>query len=662
MLFKRAPITRNNLFSHPRIAIVIGLLLMFVAEKIRVSWRSYTKEKTLGLISPPKNFSDVCDLVWEERVKSYGVYIKSLYEAEEKRSRNISKWNGISAFDFYEPEWVCASEKRVGPNTINVGDGPKFICGPELLQQKNDCIIYSIGSNYDFQFEEGLRKYASNCKFHIFDGTMNISKKALPDSLGGGNISFHNYNVDIKDSGNGIQTKSLRNIINELGHHGKTINVFKIDCEGCEYHVLPELMELIKFGDVNVEQIQAEIHGTNAKKIQVLFQTLRKAGYATFHKERNHWGCKGYGCVEYAFINMKEAKNELFKTMKCPHMVKKDINSYQPSIGKAFVLDKKIDEMHHSNSTTWSVILQEIIKQRDNIKFLAKGIVHPMFGYFLCDWYIGTEPSIPKFWGDLPFPSARLLTNTSQIMRGHSIYVQHSHLSEFVKNMLPYLRNPIILVTGQWNLPKVSWSDDFFTILEHSNIIAWCMQNPVFEHSKIIPIPYGVLHFNLKSFATALHDSTNVQKEVWLMHLAVKNTHPSRSNFNNVCKTSKTVRCDLTRCNVSRYYQQIQKTHFMLSPMGDRPDTYRHWESIGLGAVPVCNCPKTYYNIFADNMLYIQEEDIGEFGRLSIRSLRAIWKAPDRRLISGRHWRSLLRNRVSYLSKMEIKYLFTNDP
>ena len=54
--------------------------------------------------------------------------------------------------------------------------------------------------------------------------------------------------------------------------------------------------------------VQVEMHGTNFAGIREFFEGAEGPGYMIFHRKRNHWGCGGYKCVEYAFIHLREAR------------------------------------------------------------------------------------------------------------------------------------------------------------------------------------------------------------------------------------------------------------------------------------------------------------------------------------------------------------------
>jgi len=309
----------------------IGLGFLIAGSILVANWGYLSDEITIlpqnclqfGDASAHQRSSSVrvgrtCAALWEEKWTKHQSYLKHLAQAEASRSSTMQDWNEKRAYDMYEPEWVCEADVRVGPSEVNIGDGPKFVCAPDMLRYVQDCLVYSIGSNYDFQFEQGLGMHAPNCEFHTFDGTMDLSNRALPPGLEEKNIHFHNWNLGVTSEvdAQGKTTKSIGDIVNELGHKGRKIHVLKLDCEGCEYQVLPDLMEYIKARDVEIDQIQVEMHGVDAAPVQQVFQSLRGANFALFHKERNHWGCKGYLCVEFSFVSKQKAK-EVFEQERC---------------------------------------------------------------------------------------------------------------------------------------------------------------------------------------------------------------------------------------------------------------------------------------------------------------------------------------------------------
>lgn len=72
---------------------------------------------------------------------------------------------------------------------------------------------------------------------------------------------------------------------------------------------LIQIFASIATGELVINQIQIELHpdGSNpsSSMIQVreFFEAADKAKMRIFHKERNHWGCDGYRCLEYAFVS-----------------------------------------------------------------------------------------------------------------------------------------------------------------------------------------------------------------------------------------------------------------------------------------------------------------------------------------------------------------------
>ena len=58
-----------------------------------------------------------------------------------------------------------------------------------------------------------------------------------------------------------------------------------------------------------------------------------------------------------------------------------------------------------------------------------------------------------------------------------------------------------------------------------------------------------------------------------------------------------------TKLSYTKYCSQLAAARFVISPAGDRFECFRHWEAIGLGTVPVCDCPRVYSQIVPGGML-----------------------------------------------------------
>lgn len=197
---------------------------------------------------------------------------------------------------YYEPTFSCDTEMRVGM----VGDGGKWVCDPHKFA--DSCLVYSIGSNGQFDFEEGVHdRISSRCEIHTID--MNHWEKygTKPPPY----VSYHVYTVGNLAS----QHTPVRNIVRDLHHTGRIIDIFKIDCEGCEWESIGEW-----FGEgVFIRQILVELHGPQDKRKAIgFFNYLFSLGYVVFHKEANIQYSSGENlCIEYAFVRLQAGEEQV---------------------------------------------------------------------------------------------------------------------------------------------------------------------------------------------------------------------------------------------------------------------------------------------------------------------------------------------------------------
>jgi len=191
----------------------------------------------------------------------------------------------------WEPTHHCLFANRIGA----MGDGGKWACDTESLPK--NCLVYSIGSNRDTSYEVEIAR-TLGCEIHTFDHTIaGWVPPAIPK------FTFHPYGFGT----GGGELKTLETILQELGHENRVIDIFKIDCEGCEWSQFKTLTDqcsaTTKSPLDNIHQIEMEVHGNPQFD---LVHALSECGFALFYKEFNVYGCAG-DCMELAFVRVNYA-------------------------------------------------------------------------------------------------------------------------------------------------------------------------------------------------------------------------------------------------------------------------------------------------------------------------------------------------------------------
>lgn len=181
----------------------------------------------------------------------------------------------------------------------NAADGGKLLCDMSKLPEP--CIIYSLGSNGDYSFEQDALKH-TKCEIHTFDCTYD-GKSIDPRHI------YHKVCVGKA----GPLFKTWDQITRELGH--KVIDVAKIDIEGHEAAVLAELRHDIPLP----RQVVIEIHmrpqqgvptalaapaARTPAQVALMFMHMASIGYGVVGEEDNIWGEAGC-CAEFTFLHVE---------------------------------------------------------------------------------------------------------------------------------------------------------------------------------------------------------------------------------------------------------------------------------------------------------------------------------------------------------------------
>ena len=100
------------------------------------------------------------------------------------------------------------------------------------------------------------------------------------------------------------------------------------------------------------------------------------------------------------------------------------------------------------------------------------------------------------------------------------------------------------------------------------------------------------------------------------------------------------------------YYKNMLNVKFILSPIGDRDDCYRHYEAIGLGVVPISNVNSFYKNIFTSNMIYT---DIDNMVNMLNLDFNLNYVEPNKNLICFDYYKNLI---YTHIDNIKLKLTF----
>jgi len=209
-----------------------------------------------------------------------------------EKAKSMKSWGRVGLG--YDPALHCEFERRFGiPN-----DGGKWVCDAYRIAELKTCNIVSIGSNNDWSFETMMHHLSPHCKIHTFDHTIKPYRK--PDF-----VKWWPFGISDRDEG---QLVTISTALEKCGLAGQKIDIFKIDCEGCEYAVFNNT-DLKK---LQLQQILIELHAVARYKhkegmyditptsIDEFFDFMARNDYMIFHKEDWSEGC----CAEYSFIRI----------------------------------------------------------------------------------------------------------------------------------------------------------------------------------------------------------------------------------------------------------------------------------------------------------------------------------------------------------------------
>jgi hypothetical protein len=230
------------------------------------------------------------------------------------------------------------------------------------------------------------------------------------------------------------------------------------------------------------------------------------------------------------------------------------------------------------------------------------------------------------------------LRNVTDLRSYDTIFVPFTSINDFVTTILPNITVDIVIISGHpFNVAPPS-SKTISQLVNHTHVIAWFCQNipkygggshpTLATHSKIIPFPYGLNEKDNKlglrtypAYKKILFDglrnelstttttggrrvsNNNNNKSIFIYAGPLKTVEPkAMSNGGdgrrNIPGSKSHTEYKKERLLPIDYFTNIYNSKYILSPNGDRPECFRHYEAIGLGSIPITELDSIKYQHF----------------------------------------------------------------
>lgn len=207
----------------------------------------------------------------------------------------------------------------------------------------------------------------------------------------------------------------------------------------------------------------------------------------------------------------------------------------------------------------------------------------------------------------------KLLSSTKdvvKIQRNDTIFVSFAKLQEFTNDFLPWIEEEFVLITESWHLLYPTWVHEVAgDIVEHSKVLHWFSNNvgtytggyPY--HTKVSPFPLGLKPDMPGARPGSYRAPIPTFRQIFLETLHTTAANKSTGVFVGYIRQTNEKRKAIPSgpdLNYRAYLRSLARYHYVLSPDGDHPDCHRHYEAIGMGAMPVTEMDPFLYRHLAD--------------------------------------------------------------
>lgn len=183
----------------------------------------------------------------------------------------------------------------------------------------------------------------------------------------------------------------------------------------------------------------------------------------------------------------------------------------------------------------------------------------------------------------------------NSVRPGSIVAIRGRDIPHFFKKYHPHIKHPYIIITfGEY---RDAFDPSYLPYLLDKKVIAWFGVHPhPIAYKKFTALPLGIkvkradAHKLKKIQALFLKLRKRPKKN--LVYLNFAQNHPQRRLVKKLlmdkpfCTVSQRV-TKKERVSFERYLSEMASCAFTVSPPGHAPDSYRTWESIMVGSIPI---------------------------------------------------------------------------
>lgn len=264
-------------------------------------------------------------------------------------------------------------------------------------------------------------------------------------------------------------------------------------------------------------------------------------------------------------------------------------------------------------------------------RLAAHWLITPFSPYILSRFHLSRE--VPLYGLEGFNRRSRCLSSAAEaVADGDWLFCDTDLVPRFVEEVLPRIRARFVLFTGKWMLPPVAFDRATATLLADPRLILWFGHNLCFDHPRCRPFPYGISHtWAFHVLRRMLLPAPRRRQAVYVGHLGIHAHLVGRP------RQARQALAPLMgpKLPLRAYFHELRSHRYVAAPAGDRPDTFRLWEAIAFGALPITELPAPFHPLLAGSALLLDRmEDLLDLDPQDLPR-----HGPDRRLVLLAHWR-----------------------